>query len=112
MIYILLALLLAFTPVLITLLVKPNVNLRVILLAAFIMGTVSLIGFPNQLYKLLLEINVIILFTSTILLCNKNKTSYHTPGIVFFLIYSVLVVLSTLINDSSGVSMKSWTQRV
>lgn len=96
-----LAFAIACLPFMLILFLKPKINLRFIILTAFLMGLLVLLGVPVQISKLFLEISIGFLFIYSILSVSINEEKYRVPGLLIFTMYSVVVLLSFMINGSS-----------
>lgn len=81
--------------------INPNINIRCIFLFAYTQGLMVLIGIPSQVASLILELSIIIFFLSTILISINKKCKLQAPGIIIMIIYSVIVAMSILANNSS-----------
>jgi|LSQX01.1.fsa_nt_gb hypothetical protein len=92
---------LAGISLLLFLFLNPTINIKAIFFIAFTKGLFVLVGVPDQFLKLTLEISVVALFANTLLRTLKTKSKFSTPGIGIFSIYTIIVLLSFISNDSS-----------
>jgi hypothetical protein len=80
-----------------------NISLliRIIFFLAFFQGIFSYIGVPVMYYRTLLELFLLILYFVFIhfLLSRRDKT-FRGPGLIWFVIFTIAVFASALLNNS------------
>lgn len=86
-----------------------NFNFIVIVLIitmTMFQGVVRLAGFPNILYDFLIDIIIIMFFIYNIKYINIKKI----PGILYFLFFVIVILISSIINESNIVIVASFAR--
>lgn len=79
-----------------------SILIRAILGLAFFQGVFSYLGIPEMQYRLLLELLIVLLFSIFFyFLLQKKDKSIRAPGLTWFIVFTIAVFASALINESS-----------